>query len=212
MAKLPEGIFGPIIGKLGNVVGAKWKDIPYLRSVALKSNKPPSAAQVNNREKFKFVNEFLKPFQQFINVGLHNKAKNMTELNAAYSLNHNHIVVDNYPNFSIDYSKFIWSEGSLPALNELQFHLTVDNVLALSWQQDSRSSTTFNDQLMLLVYCPAIKTAGGFISGVSRADKQYSFAMPAKFRMLDVEIYISVTSLNRKKVANSQYLGRLSLS
>ena len=211
MAKLPEGIFGPIIGTLGNVVGAKWKDIPYLRSLLAKSDIPATQAQINNREKFIFVNEFLKPFHAFITVGLNNKAKKMTQLNAAYSLNHNNIVVDTYPNLNIDYAKFIWSEGTLSSLNGLQWHLTDDNLLQLSWQQDYRSSAAFNDQLMLLVYCPALKIAGGFITGVSRADKQCSFVIPPKFKGHDVEIYVSVTSLNRKKIANSQYLGRVTL-
>ena len=31
MAKLKQGIFGPISGKLGNLVGSTWLGIPYLK-------------------------------------------------------------------------------------------------------------------------------------------------------------------------------------
>ncbi|MEJ5961717.1 DUF6266 family protein [Pedobacter immunditicola] len=75
MAKLPQGVFGPIIGKVGPIVGAKWKDVAYIRSLAPKSEKPPTPDQLNNREKFKFINEFLMSFHAYLTIGLMIKRK-----------------------------------------------------------------------------------------------------------------------------------------
>ena len=208
MAKLPQGIFGPIIGKVGPVVGAKWKDVSYIRSLPSKSEKPTTPDQLNNREKFKFINEFLMRFHPYLSIGLLNKAKKMTPLNAAYSMNHKQMVLGTFPNFTIDYSKFRWSEGSLPTLIGLQAELTEGNVLALSWQQDNQRTAVFNDQVMLLIYCPDLKVTDGFMNGVNRADKHCNFSINPKFSGHEVEVYISLCSLNRKKIAHSLYLGR----
>ena len=208
MAKLPQGIFGPIIGKVGPVVGAKWKDISYVRSRASKSVKPPTLAQLSSRGKFKFINKFFMPFHSYLSIGLMNKAKSMTPLNVAYSMNHKQMVQGTYPNFTIDYSEFRWSEGSLPTLIGLQVEKTDVNVLKLTWEQDNRRSTVFNDQVMLLIYCPALKLTDGFLNGVNRADKHCNFSINPKFAGHEVEVYISLCSLNRKKIAHSQYLGR----
>jgi hypothetical protein len=151
------------------------------------------------------------PFHAYFTIGFMNKAKKMTQLNAAYSLNHKQTVLGTYPNFTIDYSKFIWSEGTLPTLKELQFDVTDGNVLKLLWAQDNRPSTVFNDQVMVLIYCPALRIADGLINGVNRADKHCNFSINPKFIGHDVEVYISLTSLNRKKIADSQHLGRLSI-
>jgi len=208
MAKLPQGIFGPIIGTVGPVVGAKWKDVSYIRSRASKSDKPPTLDQLNNQEKFKFMNEFLMRFHPYLTIGLMIKAKKMTPLNAAYSMNHKQTVLGTYPDLTVDYSKFIWSEGSLPTLLGLQVEVTDGNVLKLSWEQDNRRSTAFDDQLMLLIYCPALQLTDGFMNGVNRADKHCNFSINPKFAGHEVEVYISLYALNRKKVAHSQYLGR----
>ena len=211
MAKLPEGIFGPVIGKVGPVVGAKWKDIAYIRSLPAKSDKPASPAQINNREKFKFMNQFLMPFQPYLAIGLMNKAKKMTTLNAAYVLNHKQALLGTYPNFSIEYSKFTWSEGTLPSLKGLQLEITDGNILELLWEQDNRPSAVFNDQVMLLIYCPALKIVDGLINGVNRADRHCSFPISPKFTGQVLEVYISLCSLNRKKIADSQYLGSFNI-
>lgn len=87
MARLKHGVFGPVSGKLGSVVGGSWKGIPYLRSVPKKKKKPapPSAAQIGNEQKMKFTNKALVPFQAYINIGFQHYAIEKTALSAAYS-------------------------------------------------------------------------------------------------------------------------------
>jgi len=51
MAKLSAGILGPVSGKVGDVVGASWKGINYIRSYVIPAN-PNSAAQQTERELF----------------------------------------------------------------------------------------------------------------------------------------------------------------
>ena len=51
MAKIPAGILGRVSGKVGAVVGASWKGIPYLRQYVIPAN-PNTAAQQVERTAF----------------------------------------------------------------------------------------------------------------------------------------------------------------
>lgn len=61
MGKILSGILGPVSGKIGGVVGARWKNVPYLRSHVV-----PGASntdlQVAQRARFAYVVEAAKPF------------------------------------------------------------------------------------------------------------------------------------------------------
>ncbi|MET3115789.1 hypothetical protein AAKU52_003546 [Pedobacter sp. CG_S7] len=209
MAKLPQGIFGAIQGKIKNIVGVSYNGISYIRSAPAKSNKPKSLAQINNMERFKFLNEQLTPFHSYITIGFQNQAKRMTPINVATSRNYKQFVIGIYPDLQVDFSKLVWSEGNLPQLNNPQLSLMEPDKLKLTWQQDNSLATSFDDQLLLVVYCPALKIADGFIGGTERANLECSFQFNPKFIGYDLEVYVSLTSLDRKKIANSQYLGRL---
>ena len=209
MAKLPQGIFGAIQGKIKNIVGASCNGTSYIRSLPAKSNKPKTLAQMNNMEWFKMLNEQLTPFHPYITIGFRNQAKGMTPLNVATSRNSKQFVIGIYPDLQVDFSKLVWSEGILPQLNNPLLSLIEPSKLKLTWQHDNSSATSFDDQLLLVVYCPALKIADGFIGGTERSTLECSFQFNPKFIGYDLEVYVGLTSLNRKKIANSQYLGRL---
>lgn len=51
MAKVPSGVLGPFSGKVGNVVGASWKGIKYIRQYVVPAN-PDTDAQKAERALF----------------------------------------------------------------------------------------------------------------------------------------------------------------
>lgn len=54
MAKIPAGILGAISGKVGNVVGASWKGINYIREYVIPAN-PNTDAQKAERDLFRDI-------------------------------------------------------------------------------------------------------------------------------------------------------------
>ena len=116
MAKFKNGILGPISGKLGPIVGASWKGIPYLRT-APKSDvkRKATPAQLASRQKFNFLNLFLVPFHPYLSNGFRNSCGNKTEINAGFSANYKHINGE-YQNFSIALNQLKLSEGRLTGL------------------------------------------------------------------------------------------------
>lgn len=213
MAKLKNGIFGAISGKLGPLVGGIWNGIPYLRERPKQGEikKVRTAAQIANEAKFKFGNNWLVPFHPFVSVGFHNYAIGKTAIAAAFSANYLQVISGSYPNFVVDYTRVIISKGKLPQLEEPLMSLSAPDMLEISWLPNTGAGTSYNDQLMLALYSPDLQVADGFIGSASRADKQYSFRFNPQLVGVPLEVYLSVVSLDRKKVADSIYMGRIAL-
>lgn len=53
MAKMLQGIFGGVSGKIGNTIGSSWKGIPVIKTKPLSVANPRTSAQVNQRTNFK---------------------------------------------------------------------------------------------------------------------------------------------------------------
>jgi hypothetical protein len=66
MAKAPQGIIGPFIGKAGNVVGYVLNGQAIVRSLPRPSSKPPSPLALNNRAKMKLLTSFLSNMRDFL--------------------------------------------------------------------------------------------------------------------------------------------------
>lgn len=60
MGKIRNGILGGLSGKVGNIVGAQWKGIDYIRSRPDHVKNPRTRAQVEQRNKFKGVQNLAK--------------------------------------------------------------------------------------------------------------------------------------------------------
>jgi hypothetical protein len=207
MAKLTSGIFGPISGKVGGLVGVIWKNISYIRTKPQKTTKPPTVAQIASREKFRFVNELLAPFYPFLIVGFKNMARGKTEINVAFSENFKQSVIGTYPDLSVDYAMFRLSKGTLPPLMQVEATLIGPDLIKATWQPNSQG--IFDDQVMLVMYNPELKIADGFVGGVKRRDKECTFRFNPKLIGKPLEVYISVIALNGSRVSNSHYLGRI---
>lgn len=211
MARLSSGIMGPIHGKLGSVVGAVWKQTPYLRTMPVEKNKSLRAtpAQIACREKFKFVQEWLTPFYPYVTVGFRNYAKDKTEINAAFSVNYKRATVGVYPDLSIDYEKVVLSKGHLPRLYAVQARLIEPDVISLTWQRNHNDDSCSDDQVVLVIYNRELKIVDGFVGGCNRAELQCSLSLNPKLIGKSLNVYVSVVSLNGKRVADSEYLGRI---
>ena len=61
MARISQGVYGGISGKLGNTVGASWKGIHYLRILPASVANPNTTKQQGQRQKFLVTLKFLQP-------------------------------------------------------------------------------------------------------------------------------------------------------
>jgi hypothetical protein len=209
MAKLKFGIFGPISGKLGPIVGATWKGIPYIREASEKKNQPRTPAQLANEAKFKYVNDWLVPFHPFLTIGFQNLAIKKTAIAAAFSASYKTVFIGTFPDIDIIYDKLIISSGPLAPLGNPQAAFSSPDTIELTWEQNYHPGVVYNDQVMLVLYSEEQGMTDGFVGAVNRAAGQYSFKINPKLIGLPLHAYASVTSLDRKRIADSIYIGKI---
>jgi hypothetical protein len=207
MAKLKYGIFGPLSGKLGSLIGSSWMGIPYLKKAAKDANRERSPAQQANSQKFAYVNLWLIPFHAYIIVGFDALAIGKTSLAAAFSLIYNTVFTGTMPDLKIDYSKMQISSGSLNGLVDVSLTYIDDHLIKILWDDNSGPTTHFNDQVMVVFYNEELEMTDGFVGMVNRLDKEYVFALEPVLIGKPLHAYIAVTSYNRKKASNTTYLG-----
>ncbi|WP_214228471.1 DUF6266 family protein [Pedobacter sp. B4-66] len=209
MAKIKKGILGPVSGQIGPVIGSSWKGIPYVRGESQKEPKERTQGQLATQQKMKFINNTLVPFHPYINIGFANNAFQKTEISAAFSLNYNTAFLGTYPNLSVDYSKLVLSVGKLPMIENITIELIDPENVKLTWSQNNVRPASFDDQLMLILYCEELHKTDGLVGGFKRTDTQCTFKFNPKFAGKTLHAFVSMTSIDRKKIANSVYFGML---
>lgn len=177
MAKIKSGILGGVSGTLGPVTGGIWKGIPYLRAKSKKKKKKPATpAQIESRQKLRFMNNFLVPFHSYLTIGFMHDAEQRTEISAAFSKNYHTAVSGAYPGYIVDYSKFQISIGDLPTVTNVAISMAAPDLLEFTWKSNNSSAKArSNDQLMLVLYSEELHKAFGITGGVDRVAKSYIY-------------------------------------
>jgi len=207
MGKISQGILGGLSGKVGNVIGASWKGIDYLRIKPSSVANPRTPGQVNQRNKFTASLEFLQPNKDFINVGYKSFAIKKTAFNAAMSEILGTAITGTAPNFTVDYANALLSKGTLAGvLNPTASYATAGQV-NFNWTDNSTGiNANSTDRSMLLVYNPIKNESVMFLNSAEREEGMAVLAIPSTYAGDTLHTYMAFISLDGK-VSNSSYLG-----
>ena len=83
MARINQGILGGFSGKAGTVIGSSWKGRSVIRGLSqLKKTSKSSQDQLDQREKFKLMVEFLNGLAELFAITYRKQAKNISGYNA----------------------------------------------------------------------------------------------------------------------------------
>jgi len=211
MGKISNGILGGFSGKVGTVVGGKWKNINYMRAKAASVTNRKTEGQMNQRTKFATTLKYLQPMTEVIRVGYQNYASNMTEFNSAMSYVLNNGLTGSYPDFSIDYSKALISRGTLAGAQGVSVMAGATNSLEFSWSDNSNdSSANATDKVIVVAYLESDGDSPAeavyVIEGAERSLGAESVTLPDNFSGKSLETFISFVSTDGK-VSNSAYVG-----
>jgi len=102
MGTVYEGILGKINGRVGPVVGYKWKGLNTLRSYQPKPHNPKTTAQKIQRSKFKLLVALGRKCLPFIRLSLAKAYANMSGYNAFVKINLSTAISGTYPSNSIN--------------------------------------------------------------------------------------------------------------
>jgi hypothetical protein len=116
MAILSQGFLGEAIGKLGNVVMARWRRKNIVKAYQPDPHDPQTPAQLVQRLRMKALLEILRPLNDTF-IQIYNEPLSVGSTPWAIAIHQNMPAVD--PTGSFDFSKFILGKSSAPALNVL---------------------------------------------------------------------------------------------
>jgi len=208
MGTIKQGILGGFSGKTGTVIGSSWKGIAIMRGIAPSIAQPNSPAQLAQRAKFSVVGKFLRPLIPFLRIGFKSQAVKMSGFNAAMSYNLENALTGTYPDYDVDYTKALVSEGNLPGALNPEVTATVAGEIGYTWEDNSSDTNASpNDKALLVVYNPAKKRAVNVIDGNTRAGGSQSITLPSNFTGDEVQCFISFSNANQSVVSNSEFVG-----
>ena len=213
MGKISQGVLGGFSGKVGNVVGGTWKGIDYMRIKPANVTNPRTEGQVDQRSKFSTVLRFLQPMTDFLRVGFKLYANKMTQFNAAMSYNLNNAITGAYPNFMVDYANALVTRGNLTgAANGAASSPSAASV-EVTWTDNSGSgSAQATDKALIVLLNTTRQEAVFTIAGPARSAGTETISVPSEYTGEDVEVFLGFISEDGSKVANSSYLGSVTVA
>jgi len=213
MGKISQGVLGGFSGKVGNVVGGTWKGIDYMRIKPANVTNPRTEGQVDQRSKFSTVLRFLQPMTDFLRVGFKLYANKMTQFNAAMSYNLNNAITGAYPNFMVDYASALVTRGNLTgAANGAASSPSAGDV-QITWDDNSGSgSAQATDKALIVLLNTTRQEAVFTTAGPARSAGTETISVPSEYTGEDVEVFLGFISEDGSKVANSSYLGSVTVA
>ena len=212
MGIMKNGPHGPVYGKVGNLVTYRVLNKDVTRMVG-ENNKAPSVKQLACRQQLAVVIQFLKPIVKFINLGFMVEAAKAEVYphNMAVSYNKRHALSGTYPDVSVDYSKVLVARGSLPTAVDASVSIVAEG-LRFSWATGSWMDFTERRHVaMMMAYFPELGRAAYSLNGATRDEGTDVLYLPDGLKCAHMETYLSFMAVGSNEVADSVYLGSLSM-
>ena len=211
MGKYEVGVLGNFDGKVGTVVGAKWKGIEYMRHKGRKSKKPPTAAQLVQQARFRCVSKFVSRFSNLL-MACYPDTPEQTAINHAFADIYAKALTGIYPAFSLVYSKVSISKGQLHNGNAPVAATAGNGIIKFSWNDNTDGNdANSDDKSVLAVYCPELDQAIYTLAGAQRDSGSASLNV-MNFTGKVVETWIAFMTANGQLVSSSIYTGQLTVS
>ncbi|MGE5427515.1 MAG: DUF6266 family protein [Methylococcaceae bacterium] len=210
MATNEKGILGGFSGKVGTVIGGSWNGVDYMRGIASEISNPQTEKQQNQRAKVATMVRFLRPMTNILRVGFKKQAVKMSAFNAATSYNLSHAINGFYPDFEIDYSKVMVSQGKLPGAINPQVSCPAGGKMKFTWQDNSSEKGAMpDDRALLVVYDQENGKVITEMKGNLRASQSQVITLPSSFEGAEVHCYLAFQNANQTVISDSRYAGEI---
>jgi len=209
MAILHHGILGGFSGKVGNIIGYRYKNQYCIRQMPRKSIKPPGNKQLSQREKFKLSIALISPLRDQLKQLPEKGKKRISAFNCCLSKVLKEAVEGTYPDYSFNYAALQLSSGRL-SVGHCHTVYEDQNNLIFSWCPDS-PDFYLERKLVMLAYNPLRKEWASDTLELRLDDSMGILSLPCSFIGQKVETYMYFISTNGKAVSDSMYLGTVDL-
>ena len=203
MGIINQGILGGFSGKVGPIVGFRWKSNYYIRARAAKVSNPRTPKQQEQRGKFATAFSFLKAIKPFIRIGYKEFTQDKSAFNAAMSYTLKRAVTGSGKEIRIDFDRALVSMGTLMPIFEGTATQN-GNKMYFNWQDNSgMGNAEDTDIAMLLVYNKNKETAVYDTKTALRSSQHAELQLPSDWQDDELIAYLSFCSADGNTIANS---------
>ncbi|MBI9061266.1 MAG: hypothetical protein JEZ14_04725 [Marinilabiliaceae bacterium] len=209
MGTYKKGILGNIRGKVGTVIGSRWKGIEYLRSLSGPRQGEATEAQKQHQARFAFGVRFLQPLHPVLRIGFRTQVKKKSALNAALSDLLINAIGGSYPAYQVDFNSLRIAKGTMVPPQEAQVGIENDQ-LQFSWSTNTTHGDAQADDTALLVACGDNMWPIFSLTEFVRGDGTGTLALPQAEAGQAIHCYLAfVGSGTRTGVSNSVPVGNV---
>lgn len=210
MARFNTGVHGGYSGKVGNVVGASWRQIDYIRSLPkLLKNRPVSERQLAQRTRFTLAVSFLAPLKELLNMGFRDEVQGRaTGYNVGLRRFINNAITGSYPDYEVDYPSVVLSSGGVGQLMAPTLSPGQEGGLYLRWYPLTGGSAHMDDEVIVAVY----NREKAFVLSLEQIEREAGAALipvPSVFEGDTLEVFAFVMRRGRSASSNSQHIGSI---
>ena len=214
MAKLDMGILGGFSGRVGTVVGYHRRGAWFVRAYQPHIKDRKSAAQLEQRSRFKAMIQFASPATPVLRVGLRKVAADwqITEGNAFLKINkecfpresrNSRNTRESRNSRAIDYPSLQFSQGSLVAPTALQYAVDEEGVLHVRWES---AGGVRSDRVHIYVYC----RGRGLCAEGRRGEGRVQLLLPEEFAADGLHVWAFAASANGEVSPTAYAAARMS--
>ncbi len=208
------GILSGFSGTVGTVIGSVKKNGDDIIRAKTKIRRvSQTEAQVNQRTKFGLVTQFMKPLSPLLKIGFSAIAgDSMSGYNYACMQALKKAVTGTAPDFAIDFSKIIISEGGLHQVVRPTAEIA-DGKVSFHWEDNTSSSNGQTTDQAIMVAFNTKNYEYSYSNGdFTRGSASGSLALPNSEVGDNLEIYLFFRTADGTIVSSSQYLGTVTVT
>jgi len=156
MGTTRKGIKGPFRGKVGAVIGSRWRGINYMKGLprAKSTKRPPTPKQAVQRQKFVLLNKLLHRIPGLLDIGFRQFTAAATSVNAAIQYNFDDAFLNDEGNLRLNYPALKFSRGSVYPAGEEKAWRESDGI-RVTWHPKTYGvGGSFDDRAYAFAYCP----------------------------------------------------------
>ena len=215
MGKMKMGILSPFKGKIGTVVGQKWRGgVWFQRAYTDDVKNPQSESQLITRARFRALSELVHGFLSAISIGYEREAlarPTMTAGNLFVKRNWSHVTASGPESVNVDFTGLELSHGPAVRVNFTTPQFDTPLQVDMDFNDNMEViGADANDEVYVFIYCPDAKA--GVLFHVKRQDETVSVPVPSYWNGMKVHVYGFVKNADSNPVrpgavSDSTYCG-----
>ena len=203
MGIIKQGVLGGFSGKVGAVIGSRWKSVYYMRGLTDKFHDRNSLKQQAQRAKFAVAQAFAHDVMGFIRFGYSPELGNRSPYNGLVSYLLRHAMIGNDIDWELDFKKVMVSRGSLKPVKVANATISGDTV-NFTWTNNAGIGDALTtDVAMVLAYNKDDGEAEYDTHAATRGDAQCQLILPTGWGSANLAVYLGFRNENTGNCADS---------